>query len=45
MKEERLVEAKCTGKNWLDEYKRKLVSDEEAVKVVKSGHRVIPPFC
>ena len=39
MKEERLVEARCIGKNWPDEYKRKLVSAEEAVKVVKSGDR------
>jgi len=44
MKEERLVEARCIGKNWPDEYKRKLVSAEEAVKVVKSGDRVIVPL-
>jgi len=45
MKELRLVEARCIGKNWQDEYKRKLVSPEEAVKVVKSGDRVIAPWC
>jgi 4-hydroxybutyrate CoA-transferase len=44
MKQERLVEARCIGKNWRDEYQRKLVSAEEAVKVVKSGDRVIVPL-
>ena len=44
MREERLVEARCIGKNWPDEYKRKLVSAEEAVKVVKSGDRVVVPL-
>jgi len=44
MKEERLVEARCIGKNWRDEYQRKLVSAEEAVKVVKSGDRVVVPL-
>ena len=44
MKRERLVEARCIGKNWQDEYKRKLVSAEEAVKVVRSGDRVIIPL-
>lgn len=39
-----LVEARCIGKNWPDEYKRKLVSAEEAVKVVKSGDRVVVPL-
>lgn len=45
MKEEKLVEAKCIGRNWQDVYKRKLVSAEEAVKVVSSGDRVIAPWC
>jgi len=45
MKEERLVEARCIGKNWREEYQRKLVSAEEAVKVVKSGDRVVAPWC
>ena len=44
MKEEKLVEARCLGKNWVEEYKRKIVSAEEAVKVVKSGDRVIAPW-
>ena len=44
MKEQRLVEARCSGKNWRDEYQRKLVSADEAVKVVKSGDRVIVPL-
>ncbi len=44
MREERLIEARCIGKNWPEEYKRKLVSAEEAVKVVKSGDRVVIPL-
>jgi len=44
MKELKLVEAKCIGKDWRDEYQRKLVSAEEAVKCVKSGDRVIAPL-
>ena len=44
MKEEKLVEARCIGKEWQDEYQRKLVSAEEAVKVVRSGDRVIASF-
>ncbi len=44
MKEEKLVEARCIGKEWQDEYQRKLVSAEEAVKVVRSGDRVIAAF-
>jgi len=44
MKEEARVEAKCIGKNWRNEYRRRLVSAEEAVKVVKSGDRVIIPL-
>ena len=43
MKDQRLVEARGSGKNWRDEYKRKLVSAEEAVKVVKPGDRVVFP--
>ena len=44
MREARLVEARCIGKEWQDEYQRKLVAAEEAVKVVKSGDRVIASF-
>jgi len=44
MKEQKLVAARGIGKNWQDEYNRKLVSAEEAVKVVKSGDRVIVPL-
>ena len=44
MKEQKLVEAGCIGKNWQEEYKSKLVSAEEAVKVVKSGDRVVFPL-
>ncbi|MBN1613020.1 MAG: hypothetical protein JW950_01005, partial [Deltaproteobacteria bacterium] len=32
------------SKNWQEEYKRKLVSAEEAVKVVKSGDFVVTPL-
>jgi len=32
------------NKNWQEEYKRKLVSAEEAVKVVKSGDFVVTPL-
>ncbi len=45
MKEEKFVISGCVGKNWEEEYKRKLVFAEEAVKVVKSGDRVIFPIC
>ena len=44
MREEKLVEARCIGKEWPEEYQRKLVSAEEAVKVVKPGDRVITSF-
>jgi 4-hydroxybutyrate CoA-transferase len=44
MKDQRLVEARCIGRNWQEEYRRKLVSAEEAIKVVKSGDRVIIPM-
>ena len=44
LKEEKLVEAKCIGKEWQEEYQRKLVTAEEAVKVVKPGDRVITSF-
>ncbi len=30
--------------DWREEYKRKLVSAEDAVKVVKSGDRVVIPL-
>ena len=43
MKEQKSVDTKCIGKNWRDEYNRKLVTAEEAVKVVKSDDRVIFP--
>jgi len=41
MKDMKFVEARCIGKEWQEEYHRKIVSAEEAVKVVKSGDRVI----
>lgn len=44
MKEQKFVEARCSGKNWREEYQRKLVSAEEAVKVIKSGDRVVVPL-
>ena len=44
MREERLVEARCIGKEWQDDYQRKLVSAGEAVKAVRSGDRVIASF-
>ena len=43
MKEMIGLETRCIGKNWRDEYQRKLVSAEEAVKTVKSGDRVVFP--
>jgi 4-hydroxybutyrate CoA-transferase len=44
MKDLKYVEARCTGKEWPDEYRRKTVSAEEAVKVVRPGDRVIASF-
>ena len=44
MKEEKFVEARCIGKEWQEEYRRKLVSAEEAVRVVKPHDRVVAPF-
>jgi len=41
MRDMKHVEARCIGKEWQDEYHRKLVSADEAVKVVRSGDRVI----
>lgn len=41
MKDMKFIEAKCVGGNWQEEYQKKMVSAEEAVKVVKSGDRVI----
>lgn len=44
MKDQKLVRARGIGKDWRDEYRKKLVSAEEAVKVVKSGDRVVYPL-
>jgi 4-hydroxybutyrate CoA-transferase len=43
VKELKMIDVKCS-ENWRDEYKKKLVSAEEAVKVVKSGDRVVLPW-
>lgn len=43
MYDQRHIEARCIGKDWREEYKRKLVSAEEAVKVIRSGDRVVVP--
>ncbi len=45
MKSEKFLTTGCIGKNWQDDYKRKLVSASEAVSVVKSGDRVVFPIC
>ncbi|MEE8471462.1 MAG: acetyl-CoA hydrolase/transferase C-terminal domain-containing protein [Dehalococcoidia bacterium] len=39
-----ITEPKQYGKDWQEDYKRKLVSAEEAAKVVKSGDLVALPF-
>ena len=44
MKDIKLIESRCIGKEWQEEYQRKLVSAEEAVKAVKPGDRVITSF-
>jgi 4-hydroxybutyrate CoA-transferase len=44
MKDMKFVEARGSGNNWQEEYQRKLVTAEEAVKVVKSGDRVVISF-
>jgi 4-hydroxybutyrate CoA-transferase len=44
MKDMKFVEARGSGSNWQEEYQRKLVTAEEAVKVVKSGDRVVISF-
>ena len=45
MKELKYVESGYSGTDWEDEYKRKLVSADEAVKLVNSGDRVVFPTC
>ncbi len=44
MNDLRLVAANCAVQNWRDDYQRKLTTAEEAVKVVKSGDRVMYPL-
>lgn len=44
MKDMKYIEAKCIGKEWQEEYQKKFVSAEEAVKVIKSGDRIITSF-
>ena len=44
MKDIKLIEARCLGKEWVEEYQRKSVAAEEAVKVVRPGDRVITSF-
>ena len=39
-----ITESKEYRRDWQEDYKRKLVSAEEAAKVVKSGDRVALPF-
>jgi len=43
MKEMIGLEARCIGRNWRDEYRRKFVSADEAVRGIKSGDRVVFP--
>jgi len=44
MKDLKMVQAGGIGKDWRKEYASKLVSAEEAVRVVKSGDRVVYPL-
>jgi len=44
MKDMKHVEAKCIGAEWEAEYRKKVVSAEEAVKLIKSGDRIVAPF-
>lgn len=44
MKNIKYLTASCIGEGWRDEYRRKIVSAEEAVRVVKSGDRVVFPI-
>ncbi len=39
-----ITESREYGRDWREDYKRKLVSAEEAARVVKSGDRVVLPF-
>lgn len=43
MKELKLFGTKC-NENWRDDYKKKVMSAEKAVKLVKSGDRIIFPW-
>jgi len=45
MKELKYLKTGYSGADWENEYKRKLVSAEEAVQIVKSGDRVVFPTC
>lgn len=44
MKDLKYMQSAGVGKGWREEYNRKLVSAEEAVKVVQSGDRVVYPL-
>jgi len=44
MRDLKFMQSRGIGKDWRDEYNRKLVSAEEAVKAVKSGDRVVFPL-
>jgi len=44
VKDEKLVESKGIGKEWQDKYQKKIVTAEEAVKLVRSGDRVIASY-
>jgi len=45
MKELKYLETGYSGADWEDEYKKKMLTAEEAVKIVKSGDRVVFPTC
>lgn len=44
MKDLKFIQSRGIGKDWRDEYRRKLVTAEEAVKAVRSGDRVVFPL-
>ncbi len=45
MKDEKFLSSACSGDNWQDEYRKKLVSAEDAVMAVQPGDRVVFPVC
>jgi len=44
MREMKYVEARCIGAEWEVEFRKKVMTAEEAVKLIKPGDRIVAPF-